>query len=80
VLLARAQLLYAIPAVEAYDADHHTYAGVTITKLQRLDPHVSGLVKIISATSSRYCLQNSSGSITWSEQGPYGAVRLGACS
>lgn len=80
VLLARQQLLYAIPAVEVYYVDHHSYVGVTVANLQRIDANVSGLVKIVSATRSRYCVQNSSRSTTWSEQGPYGAVRLGACA
>jgi hypothetical protein len=77
---ARAQVLYAIPAVEVYYVEHHTYIGVTAAKLRRIDSHVSGLLKIATATASRYCVENTAGSTTWSEQGPSGAVHLGACA
>jgi hypothetical protein len=77
---AGAQVLYAIPAVEVYYVEHHTYTGATAAKLRQIDSHVSGLLKIAIATTSRYCVENTAGSTTWSEQGPNGAVHLGACA
>jgi hypothetical protein len=77
---ARAQVLYAIPAIEVYYVEHHAYTGVTAAKLQQIDSHVSGVLRIATATASRYCVENTAGSTTWSEQGPDGAVHFGACA
>ena len=69
----RYQLLLAIPAVEAFYVDHHTYAGMTLPALRAIDANVGDRVAILSATDATYCAQATDGQITWSEQGPGGA-------
>jgi hypothetical protein len=67
----------AIPAVEAYRADHGTYAGMTLVKLRKYDRTVRR-VAIRRATRSRYCLQSTAAPIVHFD-GPRGPVRRGRC-
>ena len=73
----RHQLLAALPAVEAYYVEHGTYAGLSVTKLRKIDANVSAALKIVVATKLRYCVQL--GAPTWFARGPYAAVNLGHC-
>jgi hypothetical protein len=76
-LRARKDLLGAIPVVEAYYADNHTYAGMTLSKLRKIDVNVIGALRIVSATKARYCVQV--GPPTWFEHGPGAAPTFGHC-
>jgi hypothetical protein len=76
-LQQRRELLAAIPAVEAYYADHGSYAGVSVAKLRKIDSNESALLRIVVATKTNYCVQL--GTPTWFERGPGGAPTLGHC-
>ena len=63
--------------VEAYYFDHGTYAGLSVTKLRKLDANVSGALEIVVASKSGYCVQL--GTPSWFARGPVAAVNLGHC-
>ena|ERR1051325_4238540 len=67
----------AIPALEAYYADHGTYKGVTLGKLRQYDTGVTG-VTVVSATATSYCLE-STGSDAYHKTGSAGEILPGAC-
>ena len=67
----------AIPAVEAYYADHGTYKGVTLGKLRQYDAAVTG-VRVVRATAASYCLE-STGSGASHKVGSAGEILPGAC-
>jgi hypothetical protein len=75
----RSALLGAIPAVEAFYADHHTYSGVTTTALRAIDPGVDAHVLVVGATDSAYCAEIERSGIVWSERGPGGAPETHSC-
>ena len=75
---AEANVRAAIPALEAYNADHGTYSGVTLRALQRYDAGVTH-VRIVRATKSTYCLQSTFRSTTFHKAGPAAAILRGAC-
>jgi hypothetical protein len=67
----------AIPALEAYNADHGTYRGVTLGALRQYDMGVTG-VRIVRATATSYCLE-STGSGAYHKVGAAGEIVAGAC-
>jgi hypothetical protein len=67
----------AIPALEAYNADHSTYKGVTLGKLRQYDMGVTG-VRVVRATAMSYCLE-STGAGAYHKTGPAGQILPGAC-
>jgi hypothetical protein len=67
----------AIPAIEAYNADHGTYKGVTLGKLRQYDTGVTG-VRVARATATSYCIE-STGSGAYHKIGAAGEIRPGAC-
>jgi hypothetical protein len=67
----------AIPALEAYNADHNSYMGVTLGKLRRYDTGVTG-VRVVRATATSYCLE-STGPGAFHKNGPAGQILPGAC-
>jgi hypothetical protein len=54
------RLRNAVPAAEAYGADHNGYRGMTLAKLRRYDGSISGIT-IAWAVRDRYCLQSGTG-------------------
>jgi hypothetical protein len=68
----------AIPALEAYNADHGTYKGVTLAALRSYDMGVTG-VRIVRATAASYCLE-STGPNPFHKVGAGGEILPGACS
>ena len=61
----------AMPAAEAYFADHHgSYTGLDSTDLLRIDPRISVTVSVTSAKRRTYCLTESIDGKTWSVKGP----------
>jgi hypothetical protein len=66
-------------ALEAWRADHGTYAGATIDGLHRYDYGVRN-VQILNATSDSYCLESRVRNVVASEQGPGGNIVPVACS
>src|SRR5713101_4090152 len=53
---AKAMVRSAMPAIEAYYADHGTYAGITLAKLRKLDRNLSS-IEIAWATKTGFCVQ-----------------------
>jgi hypothetical protein len=58
-------------ALQAWFAEHQTYAGATV------DP--SYQVTLVRADAASYCLQTTAGSAVEHEQGPGGQPQPGAC-
>ena len=67
----------AIPAIEAYHADHNSYRGVTFGKLRQYDMGVTG-VRVVRATATSYCLE-STGAGAYHKAGAAGQILPGAC-
>jgi hypothetical protein len=76
---AYARLRAAVPALEAWYADHGTYRGATAVALRsRYDAGLEG-VRIVSSDARGYCMEASQGQTTWSMRGPAGHIVLGRC-
>ena len=75
---AEANVRAAIQALEAYNADHGSYAGVTVATLRTYDPGVNG-VRVVRATGTTYCLASSFGGATAHKDGPAGPILAGPC-
>jgi hypothetical protein len=70
----------AIPAVEAWYADHGTYAGMTVRKLRtKYDYGLPPTLEIVRATKQRYCIESSVNGETYSYRGPGGPLKPGGC-
>ena len=68
----------AVPAMEAYNADHGSYAGATAKKLRHYDYGIRG-IKIVRATSRTYCIESTVGPWSGFKNGPAAPVRAGTC-
>jgi type IV pilus assembly protein PilA len=81
VSAAKANVRAVAPGLEAYNADHATgYAGVTLTKLQQSYDAGIKNVKIVRATATSYCVQNTvPGTVTYKKAGPAAAIVAGIC-
>ena len=81
VSAAQANVSAAVPGMEAFNADHSTgYTGVTLTKLQQSYDQGIKNIKIVRATSTSYCIQNTvPGTSTYHKGGPSGAIVSGVC-
>jgi hypothetical protein len=70
----------AIPAIEAWKADHGTYVGMTVNKLRnQYDYGISLDVKIVRATRKTYCIESSVAAERWSYEGPARGLAPGGC-
>jgi type IV pilus assembly protein PilA len=69
---ARADVRAAVPAVEAWNADHQTgYTGVTLAKVQASYDAGIKAVSIYGATSTTYCIKSQvNTSSVWYKAGP----------
>jgi hypothetical protein len=67
----------AIPAIEAYAADHSGYKGLTIAKLHKWDSSIRNIT-IRSATRNSYCIQSTTKPVVH-KAGPGASVRTGRC-
>jgi hypothetical protein len=74
-------LLNAVPAIEAWNLDHGTYAGMTIAKLRaRYDSLVpSRQLRIVRAGKKSYCVEATVDGDTWSYWGPRTGFRHAGC-
>jgi hypothetical protein len=69
----------AIPAMEAYNADHASgYKGATVKKLRAYDYGIQG-IKIVRATARTYCIESTVGPWSAFKNGPSAPVRPGLC-
>jgi len=77
---AQADVQAAVPAIEAYNADHASgYTGATLSNLQSgYDQGVKNIT-VKSANTSTYCMQSTVGKYTFHKAGPAGDVTTGGC-
>lgn len=76
---AQADVQAAVPAIEAYNADHQTgYSGATLTLLKTYDQGVKNIL-VKSGTLTTYCIQSTVGGYTYKKAGPGADVTSGAC-
>jgi type IV pilus assembly protein PilA len=75
---AQANVRSAVPAVEAFYADHGTYAGMDDTALKAIDAGVK--ITVVSAGASTYCISNTQGSFTYYKAGPASDISATACT
>ena len=69
----------AIPAIEAFGADHGTYAGMTTKKLRRYDAAISPKLEVVRAAKTGYCVEATVAGETYSFRGPQGPLAVGSC-
>lgn len=70
----------AIPAIEAWYADHGTYAGMTVNKLRtQYDYGISLDLNIVRATKKAYCVESTVAGETWAYHGPARGLAEGRC-
>jgi hypothetical protein len=70
----------AIPAIEAWYADHGTYEGITVNKLRtQYDYGISLDLQIVRATRKSYCAESTVAGETWSYVGPARGFAPGSC-
>jgi hypothetical protein len=75
---AVANVRMAIPAIEAWNADHNGYTGVTLAGLRSYDSGVRN-VRIVRASKLTYCVEGRSGIWLAHKNGPAGDIRSGRC-
>jgi hypothetical protein len=76
---AQTNVRAAIPALEAWNADHGSYAGATVQGLQA--QYDTGLknVSLVWAGATDYCVESTVGDATYHKQGPGAEIVSGAC-
>ena len=76
---AQANVRAAVPGMEAYNADHGTYASATSAVLQA--SYDAGIKHILvkTATATTYCIQSTVGQATFMKAGPSADIVSGAC-
>jgi hypothetical protein len=79
---AEANVRAAIPAIEAYNADHPGlgYKGITVRGLRRRYDRGVTNVRIPWATRTSYCVMSTVGPETFHKEGPAGDILSGSCS
>lgn len=75
----KANVRASIPAVEAWYADHQTYAGMTLEGLRGYDAGIKE-IEIRSATATGYCVESTVRGTTFSKPGPGADIVAGRCS
>ena len=78
---ARSNVRAAIPAIEAWKADHGTYEGMTVAALNsEYDGTIGDSVRLVGAlTRDTYCVESTVNGDTWSYRGPRRGFRHGGC-
>jgi hypothetical protein len=69
---------YATPAIEAYNADHGGYTGMTVELLRRYDASITEL-RVAWALRDRYCVQSGTGDAAYHRVGPAEPAKPGSC-
>jgi hypothetical protein len=76
---AAANVRSTIPSLEAFYAEHGTYAGATLAALRAIDTGLDPTVELGWVQSGRYCLESTVDGQTASVTGPGGEIVLGGC-
>jgi hypothetical protein len=79
---AQTNVRAAIPAIEAWHADHGTYRGLTVAALNsQYDRTIGDSIRFVGPLmKDLYCVESSVGSATWRKAGPAGLVESGSCA
>jgi type IV pilus assembly protein PilA len=77
--VARANLVTAVPTVEAYYVDHKAYTGMTWAELHAINAGVSPTLQLETVAAQSYCISDSHGGITFHKEGPGGVVEEDGC-
>lgn len=75
---AEQRLRAAVPAIEAYAADHAGYAGMTLAALQKYDAGIVDIV-IVRASRDTYCIESGAGPDMFHRNGPAESAAPGSC-
>lgn len=76
---AAANVGAALASMEAFHAEHGTYAGATVAALRAMDPGLDPTVTLGWVQSLRYCIESRVAGQTASATGPGGTVEPVAC-
>jgi hypothetical protein len=77
---AAANVTAAMPAIEAYRADHGTYVGISVRRLREEQPEwVVQDVRFFDVREDSYCVESEAENELWSSRGPWGDVEQGGC-
>jgi hypothetical protein len=80
-MAAQANVRAAIPSIEAFYADHNSYAAMgtaTTTKLATYDAGIK--VSVVSSSGSLYCVKSVSGAFTYYKGGPASPITTAVCT
>jgi type IV pilus assembly protein PilA len=78
---AQANVRAAIPSIEAFYADHNTYAGMGSATTTTLADYDAGIqVTVVSSAATTYCVKNTSGAFSYYKAGPTGTISTTACT
>jgi len=78
---AQTNVRAAIPAIEAWKADHGTYKGMTVARLRGdYDRAIANVRLVGPLTDDTYCVESSVESATWHKAGPAAIVESGFCA
>ncbi len=80
---AQSQVRAVVPDIEAYYSDNGNYTGMTATALKTtydssIDPS-KYTIKVPGNGSAPYCVDSTVNGVTWSKNGPDGALANAAC-
>ena len=76
---AQANVRAAVPGMEAFNADHGTYAGATSAVLQASYDAGIKNINVKTATATTYCIDSTVGSAVFKKAGPGASITSGAC-
>jgi type IV pilus assembly protein PilA len=76
---AQANVRASIPGLEAYSADHNTYAGATSALLQASYDAGIKHINVKTATATTYCVESTVGAASFHKGGPSQDIVTGLC-
>jgi hypothetical protein len=75
---AEQRIRAAVPAMEAYAADHNGYAGMTLAAIQKYDYGIADIT-IVRASRDTYCVESGAGAEQRNKNGPGDPISAGPC-
>ena len=75
---AEQRIRAAVPAMEAYAADHNGYAGMTVAAIQKYDYGITDIT-IVRASRDTYCVESGEGADQMHKDGPADPISAGPC-
>jgi type IV pilus assembly protein PilA len=76
---AQANVRAAVPGMEAFNADHGTYAAATSAVLQASYDAGIKNIRVKTATATTYCIDSTVGASVYKKAGPGASITAGAC-